>query len=74
MKTTPRLICVLLGALSLPAWAVAAITLSVDPAAGERGKFAAEEIRSEAAVPGRGDEATHIVITVATDGKAPVGG
>ena len=74
MKTTPRLICVLLGALSLPAWAVAAITLSVDPAAGERGKFAAEEIRREAAVPDRGGEATHIVITVATDGQAPAQG
>ena len=74
MKTTTSLICALLGALSLPAWAVAAITLSVDPAAGERGKFAAEEIRREAAVPDRGGEATHIVITVATDGQAPAQG
>ncbi len=48
-------------------WAAAAVTLTLDPAAGGPGQFAAAEIRREAAAR---DVTAHITLAVAADPKA----
>jgi len=53
MKTTlTQLVCALLCAASVSAFAAPTLTLRLDPAAAGPGKFAAEEIRREAAARG----------------------
>ena len=73
MKRTLTLLTALIVALSVPALA-ASLELVNDPATGGPGKFAAEEIRREAAAKGMtlGDDAnaTRIVLTVEKEGNA----
>jgi hypothetical protein len=52
MKKTSTLFCALLCTLSTPAFAEQTLMLSLDTAADEPGKFAAEEIRREATAKG----------------------
>jgi hypothetical protein len=63
MKYTTTLLCALLGALSALGFAAQPLTLSFDAASAEPGKFAAEEIRHEAAVRG--------MTVVSAETKAP---
>ncbi len=79
MKLAVTLSCLLAGALIAPAFAASTLTLTLDPAAAGPGKFAADEIRREAAARGltvvaEGSggpaAATRVVLTVG----APAGG
>jgi hypothetical protein len=71
MKTIAHLICALLCGLTAPAFAAQAFTLSIDANSAEPGKFAAVEIRREAAakgiISGAAANSTHISITVDQD-------
>jgi hypothetical protein len=63
MKPTTTLLCALVCGLAGSACAAPALTLTLDPAAAGPGKFAAEEIRREAAARG--------LAVVSADAKAP---
>jgi hypothetical protein len=63
MKKRTTSLCALLCVLSGPAFAAQTLTLTLDKAAGGPGKFAAEEIRREAA--------TRSMTVVSTDTKLP---
>ena len=73
MKKTTTLLCAVLCGLSASAFAAQTLTLSLDAASAGPGKFAAEEIRREAAAKGMtlGDDAnaTRISITVERKGN-----
>jgi len=74
MKNSVFLIAVLLCGLFASGLAAQPLSLSLDAASAEPGKFAATEIRREAAAKGlavgESGAATHIALTVATDGEA----
>ena len=74
--TLARLVCALLCAAFVSAFAAPALplTLTLDPAAGEPGKFAADEIRHAAAAKGlgfgEGANATRVSLSIDRDAKA----
>jgi len=76
MKKTPILLCALLCGLSASAFAAQTFTISLDAASAGPGKFAAEEIRREAAAKGMtmsdAANAHRISITADMDGKAAI--